>query len=235
MKNIKKFSLVLVGIVIGVVAVCGIKFVRAVTGGTTIGACVNKNDGGIRIIIDGKGCKNNEFALSWWDTEMSQKNSSIGGFKSKDFRGAVLNAFRYAYVDFTDFDFTGADLFGSMFVNSNFTNVKFVGTTLANDFSKSDFTRADLTDSIGNATIFAGTLMRGANLTNANLAGSNFTNSDFTGANLTGTHLEGADLSRAIFAEATGLETIHWDGTTTCPDGSHGWDHGDTCLNNLVF
>jgi uncharacterized protein YjbI with pentapeptide repeats len=77
----------------------------------------------------------------------------------------------------------------------------------------------------------SGVVLASANLTNADLSGSNLSNGDLSYATLTGTVLTGADVAHAVFYGATGTPVYAGVdfSTATCPDGTLGAAHANTC------
>ena len=84
------------------------------------------------------------------------------------------------------------------------------------------FTNADLhsTDLSVALPIIVNAVFNGVNLTNANL-----TNAKIDGD----TNFQGTDLSTA------NLTNVEWvNGTIVCPDGTHAYQNGDTCIGHLT-
>lgn len=107
-------------------------------------------------------------------------------------------------------DLSGASLSGAVLPNTDLSNA---------NLSYADLDNADLA---------------GANLSQANLAGVSLQNGNLTGANLTdatfgdSANLFGADFSGAVL---TGINWGVFD--NECPDGTHSFNEGGTCLGHL--
>ncbi|HSR34716.1 MAG TPA: pentapeptide repeat-containing protein [Anaerolineae bacterium] len=137
----------------------------------------------------------------------------------------LLTSVNGAGQDLSGADLSQAGLDGAVFVESDLAKANLDEACL----NSADLSKAILVDArLGGAKLSQAMLAEadlsqarreGASLLQANLQGADLSDANLKGAFLEGADLRGADLTGAILADASGLETVIYDGETRWPAG----------------